>query len=128
MPTSDELDLIREFEEDEIEKKDFRHEGGNEEKDGDSDDDENMYGGKESKRKYDDDDGDRRSEDSEDQEIEFGKRRAMRKVEKKKVEKKAIEDLKIKSENYYRGSYHGKSTAGIAYYLASVLNKDNNLF
>jgi hypothetical protein len=126
VPTADELDLIREFEEDEINQKDFRHDKDADGKNYDSDDDENMFGGKESKRKYDDED--KNSEDSEDQEIEFGKRRAMRKVEKKKVEKKAIEDLKIKSENYYRGSYHGKSTAGIAYYLASVLNKDNNLF
>jgi len=51
-------------------------------------------------------------EDDDEIDIELGKKRALRRVEKVNFQKAKLEEAKNKVDEYYRGSYYGKSVAG----------------
>jgi len=44
---------------------------------------------------------------------------------KRRAEKRVKLEKKERIANYYRGNYFGKSIAGVMYYIAQQLNKEN---
>lgn len=68
-------------------------------------------------------------EDDDEIDIELGKKRALRRVEKVNFQKAKLEEAKNKVDEYYRGSYYGKSVAGLIYCLFTQLSvQDSNRY
>jgi len=64
-------------------------------------------------------------EEGEDEIIDFGKKRKERARVKRAAEKRIKLEKIYKTQSYYRGDYFGKSIAGIMYFVAQQLNKEN---
>jgi len=64
-------------------------------------------------------------DDEEEELIDVGKKRKENLRMKRRAEKRVKLEKKERIANYYRGNYFGKSIAGVMYYIAQQLNKEN---